>query len=65
MTFQHTKGKFAYPVCIEEVKTKKLEYEGKSTFYGIARYFLEEDDPFRRSTKFGRSDKHSTTTRYS
>ncbi|KAL8117782.1 hypothetical protein AgCh_015615 [Apium graveolens] len=45
-----TKGKLACPVCMGEVKAKQLKHGGKSTFYGIARYFLEADDPLRRST---------------
>nr|XP_017227573.1 PREDICTED: uncharacterized protein LOC108203286 [Daucus carota subsp. sativus] len=60
-----TKGKLACPVCMGEVKAKQLKYGGKPTFYGTARYFLEEDDSLRRSTKFGRCDKHSSTTRHS
>ena len=60
-----TKGKLACPVCMGEVKAKQLKYGGKPTFCGTARYFLEEDDPPRRSIKFGRYDKHSSTTRHS
>ncbi|XP_074369192.1 uncharacterized protein LOC141710524 [Apium graveolens] len=45
-----TKGKLACPVCMGEVKAKQLKHGGKSTFYGTARYFLEADDPLRRST---------------
>ncbi|KAL8157439.1 hypothetical protein AgCh_002222 [Apium graveolens] len=43
------KGKLACPVCIGLVKAKKLKNDGKLTFYGTTPYFLEEDDPLRRS----------------
>ncbi|XP_074336058.1 uncharacterized protein LOC141673226 [Apium graveolens] len=60
-----TKGKLACPVCMGMVKGKQLKHGGKPTFYGIAHYFLEEDDPLRKSTKFGRCERHSVTTRHS
>ncbi|XP_074337044.1 uncharacterized protein LOC141674221 [Apium graveolens] len=34
-------------------------------FPALAHYFLEEDDPLRRSTKFGRCERHSVTTQHS
>ncbi|KAL8105144.1 hypothetical protein AgCh_029075 [Apium graveolens] len=60
-----TKGKFACPVCMGMVKENQLKHGGKPTFYGTSRSFLEEDDPLRRSTKFGRCERHSVTTRHS
>ena len=48
-----TKGKLSCPVCMREVKGKQLKYGGKVTFYGTSRYFLEPDDPLRRSMRFG------------
>ncbi|XP_074337048.1 uncharacterized protein LOC141674227 [Apium graveolens] len=60
-----TKGKLACPVCMGLVKAKQLKHGGKPTFYGTTHYFLEEDDPLRRSTKFGRCERHSVTTQHS
>ncbi|KAL8109145.1 hypothetical protein AgCh_025290 [Apium graveolens] len=60
-----TKGKLACPVCTGLVKAKQLKHGGKPTFYGTSHYFLEEDDPLRRSTKFGRCERHSVTTQHS
>ena len=60
-----TKGKLACNVCMGVVKAKQLRYGGKPTFYGTTRYFLEPNDPLRKSTKFGRRETHSVTARYS
>ncbi|XP_074324381.1 uncharacterized protein LOC141661296 [Apium graveolens] len=60
-----TKGKLACPVCMGEVKGKQLKHGGKTTFYGTARYFLEPDDPLRRSTRFGRVETRSVCARHS
>ncbi|KAL8101411.1 hypothetical protein AgCh_033337 [Apium graveolens] len=60
-----TKGKLSCPVCIGGVKAKHLKHGGKPSFYGTARYFLEADDPLRRSIKFGSRETRSVTSRYS
>ncbi|KAL8124936.1 hypothetical protein AgCh_012563 [Apium graveolens] len=60
-----TKGKLSCPVCMGEVKGKQLKYGGKTSFYATARYFLEPDDPLRRSTKFGSVETRSVCTRHS
>ncbi|XP_074323310.1 uncharacterized protein LOC141660243 [Apium graveolens] len=60
-----TKGKLSCPVCMGEVKGKQLKYGGKISFYGTARYFLESDDPLRRSTKFGSVETRSVCARHS
>ncbi|XP_017234788.1 uncharacterized protein LOC108208774 [Daucus carota subsp. sativus] len=60
-----TKGKLSCPVCMGEVKAKQLKYGGKVTFYGTSRYFLEPDDPLRRSTRFGSVETRSCTCRHS
>ncbi|XP_074362605.1 uncharacterized protein LOC141702917 [Apium graveolens] len=52
-TYDIYSRKLACPVCMGEVKAKQLKHGGKSTFYGTARYFLEADDPLRRSTRVG------------
>ncbi|KAL8132437.1 hypothetical protein AgCh_008075 [Apium graveolens] len=60
-----TKGKLSCPVCMGEVKGKQLKHGGKISFYGTARYFLESDDPLRRSTKFGSVETRSVCARHS
>ncbi|XP_074323075.1 uncharacterized protein LOC141660019 [Apium graveolens] len=60
-----TKGKLSCPVCMGEVKGKQLKYGGKTSFYGTTRYFLEPDDPLRRSSKFGSVETRSVCTRHS
>ncbi|WOH16572.1 hypothetical protein DCAR_0936128 [Daucus carota subsp. sativus] len=60
-----TKGKLSCPVCMGEVKAKQLKYGGKVTFYDTSRYFLEPDDPLRRSTRFGSVETRSCTCRHS
>ena len=60
-----TKGKLSCPVCMGHVKAKQLKYGGKPSFYGTARYFLELDDPLRRSTRFGSIETQSVTCRHS
>ncbi|KAL8156242.1 hypothetical protein AgCh_001369 [Apium graveolens] len=55
----------ACPVCMGEVKAKQLKHGGKSTFYGISRYFLEADDPLRRRTRFGSIETRSVCARHS
>nr|XP_017246139.1 PREDICTED: uncharacterized protein LOC108217761 [Daucus carota subsp. sativus] len=60
-----TKGKLACHVCSGEVKGKQLKHGGKPSFYGTARYFLEPNDPLRKSTKFGRRESRSVTARHS
>nr|XP_017225037.1 PREDICTED: uncharacterized protein LOC108201255 [Daucus carota subsp. sativus] len=60
-----TKGKLSCPVCMGEVKATQLKHGGKPSFYGTARYFLDQDDPLRRSTKFGRTKALSVTYRHS
>lgn len=60
-----TKGKLACHVCMGAVKANQLKHGGKPSFYGTARYFLEPDDPLRRSTKFGRIETRSVSCRFS
>nr|XP_017253925.1 PREDICTED: uncharacterized protein LOC108223955 [Daucus carota subsp. sativus] len=60
-----SKGKLSCPVCLGEVKATQLKHGGKPSFYGTARYFLEPDDPLRRSTRFGRNETRSVTSRHS
>ncbi|XP_074341900.1 uncharacterized protein LOC141679297 [Apium graveolens] len=60
-----TKGKLSCPVCMGEVKGKQLKHCGKISFYGTARYFLESDNPLRRSTKFGIVETRSVCSRHS
>ncbi|XP_074341901.1 uncharacterized protein LOC141679298 [Apium graveolens] len=60
-----TKGKLSCPVCMGEVKGKQLKHCGKISFYGTARYFLESDNPLRRSTKFGSVETRLVCSRHS
>lgn len=41
------------PVYMGNVKTNQFKHGGNATFYSIAWYYQELDNPLRRSTMFG------------
>ena len=46
-----TAGKIACPVCMDEVKSFRLQHGGKQSWFDVARRFLPPDHPYRRDRK--------------
>ncbi|CAM8992321.1 unnamed protein product [Rhodiola kirilowii] len=60
-----THGKLACPVCMGDAPGFQLKHGGKCSFFGTSRLFLDDNDPLRRNSKFGRFEKRSVKGRYS
>jgi len=46
-----TKGKLAFPYCMEDKKAFTLNHRGKSSWFDCHQQFLPQNHPFRRSQK--------------